>query len=377
MQPYSDTIRLADTPIHPTDPSMPSRLETSIENLFLAQVEKDKRLKNACLLVHSARQSVHVNMAAGPGESSPPQPDDPNYMASVGKLFTAVIAARLHEEGLLNFEDAITRYLDDELTRGLHVYKGTDYTDSIQIRHLLNQTSGLPDNFYPLFDKMLADPTFVITPREAVLWAKEHLRPQAPPGKRSYYTDTNYHLLGLIIEQVCQEPFHAVLRRLIFEPLGMKRSWMLHQSTPEVPTARAEAGFYFKQTRLNDLPGFAGVDYAGGGVTAPMEDLLVFMQALTSHKLVNEQTLGRMLDDKAPLYPGWHYGYAIWQVQPIALLIPAKYRSWGVLGATGAFLFYHPQLEAYIAGTFNHSAWQRKCVRFMYRIMNLLHKHAA
>lgn len=355
---------------------MSNQLEASIENLLRTQVKKDPRIKNAYLLVHSARHSVHLNLAAGPGENSAPRPDDPNYMASVGKLFTAAVIALLHDKGLLEFDEPITRHLDSELTRGLHVHKGTDYTDSLQIRHLLNQTSGLPDNFFPLFDKMLADPGYVITPREAVLWARDHLPTQAPPGKRSYYTDTNYHLLGLIIENVCQEPFHTVLKRLIFEPLGMKHSWVLQQSTPEIPATRTEAGFYFKDTRLNDLPGFSGIDYAGGGVTAPMEDLLLFMQALTTHTLVKEQTLKRMLDDKAPLYPGWHYGYATWQVQPIPLLIPEKYRSWGVLGATGAFLFYHPRLEAYIAGSFNHSGWQRKCVRFMYRVMNLLHKHA-
>ena len=145
-------------------------------------------------------------------------------MASVGKLFTSVVVGLLHEKGYLSFEDCIAEYLDSELMDGLHVYKGKDYSSEIQIRHLLNQSSGLPDNFYPLFDKLLADHHFDIRPREAFMWARDNLAPSAPPGRRSYYTDTNYHLLGLIVEKVFGEPFAAVLKRLVFDPTGMKHT---------------------------------------------------------------------------------------------------------------------------------------------------------
>lgn len=352
---------------------MNSKNEISqIETLFREQVRKDKKLKNAYLLVHSEGKGLHLNLAEGEGEHSSPDPRQPVYMASVGKLYTAVIVALLHEKGDLSFEDTIGNYLEPDLMERLHVYKKYDYSGEIQIRHLLNQTSGLPDNFYPLFDKLLADPGFEISPRDAVLWAKNHLKPKAAPGKKAYYTDTNYHLLGLIVEKVYGEPFHVVLKRLIFDPLNMRHSYMLQTSEPEEKTEYEEAGFYFNQTRLNNISGFAGVDYSGGGVVAPMEDSLKFMKALTGYRLISEETFGKMISDKAPLYPGWEYGYAIWQVRPIPVLLPAKYKSWGVLGATGAFMFYHPALDAYFIGSFNHQSWQRKCVRFLFKVMDRL-----
>lgn len=354
---------------------MPHSTEISpIEALFREQVRKDKRIVNAYLLVHANKLGVHLNLAEGSGENGQPNPQQPVYMASVGKLFTAVIVAILHEEGVLSFEDPVCDYLDAELMEGLHVYKKRDYSREIQIRHLLNQTSGLPDNFYPLFDKLLANPSLDISPREAVLWAKENLTPQAVPGRKSYYTDTNYHLLGLIVENVCGEPFHAVMERLIFGPANMTHSYMLHCSKPDRESVHTEAGFYLGQTRLNKMRGFAGIDFSGGGVVAPMDDLLRFMKALTSHRLISERTHARMINDKARLYPGWDYGYGIWQVRPVPILLPAKYRSWGVLGATGAFMFYHPDLDSYIIGSFNHQAWQRKCVRFMFKVMSELLK---
>jgi len=354
---------------------MPQSTEMSlIEALFRKQVQKDKKIKNAYLLVHSDKTNLHLNLAEGPGESEKPNPQQPVYMASVGKLFTSVLVAILKEKGELSFEDHITQYLDSELTDGIHVYKKKDYSGAIQIRHLLNQTSGLPDNFYPLFDKLIADHNFEMSPREAVLWAKKNLKPQAVPGKKANYTDTNYHLLGLIVEKICGEPFHAVMKRLIFDPLNMNHSYMLHFSKPENKPEYQEAGFYFNETRINEIKGFAGLDFSGGGVVAPMEDLLQFMKALTDYRLISEKTFEVMMNDKARLYPGWDYGYGIWQVRPVPVLLPAKYQSWGVLGATGAFMFYHPELEAYIIGSFNHQTWQRRCVRFMFKIMDKLRK---
>lgn len=343
-----------------------------IEVLFRKQVRNDPKAKNAYLLVHSDKTGLHINLSEGAGDNGKPSPQQPNYMASVGKLFTSVIVSILHEKGELSFKDRISYYLDSGLMDGLHVYKGKDYSSEIQIRHLLNQTSGLPDNFYPLFDKLLADPDFEISPRKAVEWAKQNLTPQALPGKKSYYADTNYHLLGLIAETVYGEPFHAILKKLIFDPIGMNQAYMLHYSEPEKASPYPEAGFYSDQTRLNDIKGFAGIDYAGGGVVAPLEDLLLFMKALVGHQLVSKETLTIMKNDKARLIAGFDYGYGIWQVRTIPLLIPAKYKSWGVLGATGAYMFYHPELDAYVIGNFNHTAWQRKCVRFMFRVMDRL-----
>ena len=356
---------------------MAKSITESIEGTFRKKAAGDPRVRNAYLLVHSEKLGVDLNLAEGHTGEIAADPGQPNYMASVGKLFTATIIALLHEQGALSFDDRISAHLDAELMDGLHVYKGRNYSGDIQIRHLLNQSSGLPDNFFPLFDKLLEDPEFTMSPREAVEWAKGNLTPSAPPGKKAYYTDTNYHLLGLIVEQVTGKAFHEVLREMIFAPLEMRHASMLHASEPLEDPGRPVGEFYFKNTRLNGMKGLAGIDYTGGGVGAPMAELLAFMKALVNGELVSAATLKRMKDDKARLFPEFDYGYAIWQVRPIPLLLPAKYRSWGVLGSTGAYMFYHPELEAYLIGTFNHGTYQKKAVRFMFKIMNALWKESS
>jgi D-alanyl-D-alanine carboxypeptidase len=350
-------------------------IEETIESLFRKTVKSDPKVKNAFLLVHSDKADVHISLAEGNTGGMQPAPQQPNYMASVGKLFTSTIIGLLHEEGKLSFEDKISRYLDHELLDGLHVYKGKDYSSEIQIRHLLNQSSGLPDNFYPLFDKLLKNHDFSMPPREAVEWTKENAAPSAPPGKKAFYTDTNYHLLGLIVENVRETPFHQALHEMIFNPLGMKHASMLHKSIPLEDPGLPIADFYADNVRLNDLKGFAGIDFAGGGVVAPPEDLLKFIKALVSGELVSEETFKTMKNDKLRLYTNFDYGYGIWHIRSIPLLIPDKYISWGVLGATGAFMFFHPKLETYLIGNFNHTSWQRKCVRFMFKVYNALWKN--
>jgi D-alanyl-D-alanine carboxypeptidase len=350
------------------------RVAASIEAMFRNQVSKDKTVKNAYLLVHSDQMDIHVNLAEGTTGSLPADPHQPNYMASVGKLLTSTIVSILYEQGILSFDDPIAEHLDQELLKGLHVYKGTDHTNEIRIKHLLNQTSGLPDDFEPLLDELLVDPDFRITPREAIEWVKKHAESHFPPGTGFHYTDTNYHLLGLIIEKRTGLPFHEALKEYIYKPLEMKHASMLHYSEPMEPCSFPIADFYARGTRLNEIEAFGNLDYAGGGVVAPTEDLLTFMKALVSHQLISEGTLQTMMADRNKFTMGIQYGYGTWHLTPIPLLMPKRYASWGVGGATGAFMFYHPEMDAYFIGTFNDLSYKRKFVQFMGRTMNQLWK---
>ena len=350
------------------------RTAAAIEAMFRNQVNKDKNIKNAYLLVHSEPQDIHINLAEGTTGSSPADPRQPLYMASVGKLFTSTLVSILYEQGMLAFDDRVTEHLDQELLKGLHVHQGTDHTHEIRIKHLLNQTSGLADDFEPLLEELLADPDFHITPREAVAWVKKNSESHFPPGAGFHYTDTNYHLLGLIIEKRTGLPFHQALKEYIYEPLKMKQSAVLHHSEPTEPCSHPIADFYIRGTRLNEVEAYGSLDYAGGGVVAPAEDLLKFLKALVSHQLVSEGTLQTMMADKNKFSLGIQYGYGIWHLTPVPLVMPKRFASWGAAGATGAFMFYHPELDAYFIGSFNDFAYKRKFLRFMGRTMNQLWK---
>ena len=343
-------------------------VQEKIESVFRQQVLNDKKVKNAYLLVHSEKLGIDINIAEGKTEEIQANPKQANHLASVGKLFTATVIGMLQDKGLLNFDDKIAQYLDPELLNGLHVYKGKDYSGDISIKHLLKQTSGLNDVFFPLFKKMINDPNLEMTVREALEWGKTNLKPVAKPGQKHFYTDTNYYLLGLIIENITKKPFHEAVHEMILEPLKMDNAYINGYSEPKNKPQYPPAHIYLFNTNFIENKRIAKIDYAGGGVVAPLNEFLIFMKALVDGQLVKEATLNKMIYDDIKMgFPaiGFDYGYSIWKPKAIPLLLPEKYFCWGCVGITGAFMFYHPPTESYVIGTFNDKSYTSKALRFM------------
>ncbi|MFW5761029.1 MAG: serine hydrolase domain-containing protein [Cyclobacteriaceae bacterium] len=345
-----------------------SAVQEKIEYIFRQQVQNDEKVKNAYLLVHSVKLGIDLNIAEGKTGEIQANPRQANHLASVGKLFTSTLLCMLHDKGLLSFEDKIEKYLDAELMRGLHVYKGKDYSGDITIKHLLQQTSGLNDVFFPLLKKMMNDPNLEMTVRQALDWGKANLKPVGKPGQRHFYNDTNYYLLGLIIESICKKPFHEAVHEMILEPLKMDNAYINGYSEPKNRPQYPPAHIYLFNNNFIEDKRIAKIDYAGGGVVAPLSEFLVFMKALVNGRLVKEATLNQMIYDDVKMgFPaiGFDYGYAVWKPKAIPLLMPKKYFCWGCVGVTGAFMFFHPQTEAYIIGSFNDKSYTSKALRFM------------
>jgi D-alanyl-D-alanine carboxypeptidase len=349
-----------------------------IEESFRRQVQKDQKIRNAYLLVNSEKLDIDINIAEGKTGDIEASPEQPNHLASVGKLFTATIIGLLHDKGKLSFDDKIAKYLDDELMDNLHLFGGKEYSNDITITHLLNQTSGLADVFFPLWEQMVNDPDMRITTREAIIWGKEHLTPKSKPGEKHLYTDTNYYLLGLIIEQITGKPFQEVLHEKIFDPLGMKHAYTNDFSEPREPSKYPTAAAIIDEVDFTTVEGVAPLDHAGSSVIAPLEEFLIFMKALVNNNILKDETLKRMIEDDTPMgFPalGMRYGYSIWKIVTVPLVMPSKYNCWGCVGVTGAFMFYHPDTESYIIGTFNDSSYKTKALRFMLsKVLNTLVK---
>jgi D-alanyl-D-alanine carboxypeptidase len=251
---------------------------------------------------------------------------------------------------------------------GLHVYHGREYSHDITIRHLLQQTSGLSDVFYPLLEQVADDDTFRPTPRDAIIWGKTHRAPVATPGTRHVYTDTNYLLLGLIITAITRQPFHQVVHELLFAPLGMDGAYVYGYSAPQHPSPYPLADLFLGGRNLKYLDGIPGIDYAGGSICAPLAEFLHFFQQLVAGKLVRPETLETMINDARPMglsALGFRYGYSIWSTMSIPLVLPKRYYCYGCVGVTGAVMFHHPATRSYIIGTFNHDSYKAAALRFL------------
>jgi D-alanyl-D-alanine carboxypeptidase len=113
-----------------------------LDGLLKTLLKKD-RIFSAVLCVESG--DGRFSWTGATGEM---QADSRYFIASVTKLYVTAVMMRLTEEKRLTLEDKITEYLPEEHTRGLHILNGVDYTTQIKLRHLISNTSGLPDYFF-------------------------------------------------------------------------------------------------------------------------------------------------------------------------------------------------------------------------------------
>lgn len=153
----------------------------------------------------------------------------------------------------------------------------------------------------------------------------------AEPGRKHHYTDTTYYLLGLIVERITGKPFHEVMHEFVFDPLGMGHAAMHGYSSQRESSERAPAELYLGDIDFSAIPGAPAIDYARGSVIAPLSDFLLFMQALTSCRIIRGETLQQMINDHVYTgFPtvGFDYGYSIWKPRTIPVILPAEMHCW-------------------------------------------------
>jgi D-alanyl-D-alanine carboxypeptidase len=353
-----------------------TKVQMDIEEIFKKAVEKDPKIQNAYLRVHSEKYGIDINLSTGK-ESF--HADQPYYIASVSKLFTAILIGQLVEQGLCSYEDKVSQYVDPDILKNLHIYKEKDYTNEIKIKHLLNNTSGLNDfvEDKPVKGKsmpelLVDEPDRTWTPAEVIKWAKENMKNHFPPGEGFHYSDTGYHLLGFIIEKLTGLPFHEVLRNNIFEPVGMKHSHF-SRTEPLEPSPYEVAKLYIRDTNITNHQSLS-ILFAGGGVVSTTSDLLKFTKALVNYQILKEESIEKMKSDCGKFFLGIDYGYGLMNIKTVPVLMPAKYNCWGNAGSTGSFMFYHPAADAYLIGTLNHFGYGQKGIRLMLKMADKLLK---
>ncbi|MCG8485364.1 MAG: beta-lactamase family protein [Clostridia bacterium] len=358
-------------------------VEKLLEKHFRSVVQKDPKIQNAFMLIHSEKYGIHLNMAQGITGSIPADPQQPYYIASIGKLFISVLTGILFEKKKIAYDDFITQYLEHDLLDSLHIYKGIDYTERIKIKHLLNHTSGLSDYFEDqpkqgksMLEMIVEQPSRSWSPQDIIHWSKKHLKSHFPPGRGFHYSDTGYHILGLILEKITGMPLHEVLEYYIFNPLDMHYSYMVTHLGSLKQNSYPAADVYIMNTHAKDL-NILKSDYAGGGIVAPAEDLLKFMNALKKHEIIGKDTFEKMKDWAGFFnlsFVGINYGYGLMSFKTIPFILPSRYNAWGNIGSIGSFMFYHPLTDTFLIGNLNHFRYHRKGIQLMFKAIDIILK---
>lgn len=212
---------------------------------------------------------------------APLTPDARVRLASITKPFVATVAMQLVQEGWLLLDHSVEHWLPGLVPGG----------EQITVAQLLRHTSGLPDY---LSDGIVArarrEPERVWAPEELVAEGLSKPRRFAPgaPGRWAY-SNTNYILLGMIIERVTGNSLEFELRQRIFEPLGLRGAALAPPTADPGDLARGYVGGR-DYTALN-----MSVAWAAGGMTASVSDVGAFAEALFGGRLLRPETQAAML----------------------------------------------------------------------------------
>jgi CubicO group peptidase (beta-lactamase class C family) len=209
----------------------------------------------------------------------PIQPDMVFELGSITKQFTAAAILMLQEGGKLSVQDEITKYLPDYPTHG----------QKITIDHLLTHVSGIPS--YTGLPEWRPRVREDLTPQQLIDLFKD--KPlEFNPGEKWAYNNSAYVLLGAVIEKVSGKSYEDFVEQEIFVPAGMKRSYYGHQN--EVVAGRVtgydkeEAGYKVAEYLSLTQP------YAAGSLMSTVDDLVLWVEALSSGKLLKKESLERM-----------------------------------------------------------------------------------
>jgi D-alanyl-D-alanine carboxypeptidase len=368
-----------------TGPALTS-VDPELEDIIENAVASNDDVKNCVLLVKTGDGSFTWAGAAGVASQDgqvPMTPDTPIYLASITKLYTATAIMCLYERGALGLDDPMADHLPDDLIRGIHVYQGHDYSTEITIAQLLSHTSGIPDYYSEeasdgrtLFETFLEDPDRTWTVDETIARARDEMTPHFEPGTAASYSDTNYQLLGKIIESVTGKPLQAVFDEFFFEPLGLRHTWLVGCSGPQLEPSGAAADVFSKDADVTRIRS-NGSYWADGGIVSTVEDAVAFLQALNRGEIVSRDTLELMHHWRKLQNLPFSYGYGTMRLEipPLINWITKVPPVWGHVGSTGSFLYYSEDLDLYLAGTIDQTENRVAPILMMIDVMRAVAHH--
>ncbi|MFN3840572.1 MAG: serine hydrolase [Cyclobacteriaceae bacterium] len=198
-------------------------------------------------------------------------------LASVSKQFYTLMIMVLKEQGKLQYDDAVQKYLSS-----------FPYPN-ITIRHLMNQVSGLPE-YFDLADRDMSLLDTLTNTMAVDLLARKKPALLFEPGEKWQYCNTNYILLASVIERASGQLPDRFLQQVIVKPLRLSNTYIYTLKMKSYPKSRV-FGFRYEGGKpvLNDLIRFDGV-MGDGNVYSSVEDLYKWDQALYTGKLVKPST---------------------------------------------------------------------------------------
>ena len=338
-------------------PNPARRLQSIVDDL----VAGDPAIRNCVLALARGDGSFAWSSAAGVSRGEPMSAQTPIYAASVTKLYTATLVMLLHERGALSLEDPMAKFLPADLVRGINRYGGTEHSGEVTLAQLLSHRSGIADYYTErggdrnsVAELLRRQPARRWSIEQLLARVRDDLQPRAAPGARTYYSDTNYLLLGKVIEAVTGRPLHEAYEQSLFKPLGLHHTWLVGH--PRGAAGEAPVAQVFRGDADITLSRSNPAYWADGGIVSTAPEMLAFLKALNTGVIVKRESLALMHQWHNMDFPlQYGYGTMRFDATRLARKTLGVRPLWGHSGSTGSFLYYCEELDVYLAGTIDQT----------------------
>lgn len=274
-------------------------------------------------------------------------------LASVSKVFTAAAVLALAEKGRLGLDDPVSRHIPDFPWK-----KGVP-----AVRDLLGHTSGLhdyldrPDNMRWVRGEY--------TVQELIDSFKDR-DPDFAPGERQAYSNSNYILLGAILEKATGQPLATAVQDLVLGPLGMKRTFYDEELTLLPGRAAAYEPYRVKGdildwTRFRNARYYTmSCLYASGGFLSTVDDLYAFYRGLVDGKLLGRDMFSRSLEPvKLAAGPAAQGAVGGWLIDRVGGQI--AFSKAGALPGVCTWMLFAPDQDLCVVLLSNRSPGEPRC----------------
>ena len=304
-----------------------------------------KKLKSKGMSIAIENEDRSFQWAKSYGEL---EGDKQYFIASVTKLFATTVLLNLITEGKLSFDDRICDYLPQEYIDGFHTYRGADYSKQLTVRHLMTQTSGLPDYFTEsnvgeLYGNELLKQDQILT-LDDIVRRTINMEAKFLPGskKRAYYSDANWDIFLPIVERVSNQSIEQCYKKYIIEPLQLENTYLYIEGMEfNVPGIWIDDGIY-------TLPKLASAWPMSGSIISNNRDMIIFLKAFWGGKLFPYEKLKENNTYHYTQYFPLEYGLGNMRFR-----YPGMPSLYGHSGATGVVCYYSPKFKIYISACIN------------------------
>ena len=343
-QPETEEPATQEAP-QPFPPEVLATIQAEMDDLTVGELPPGMVVWIDAPPYHFAGASGLANLT----DETPMSPEGAFRIGSITKMFTAAVIMQLVEDGVLTLDDPLALWLPE-------VAEQLPYGDEITVRHLLTHTSGLfnvveHEMYYAdLFTAMVVDEaTGNVTldcverdPNDTLARYVYGKEAQFEPGTQWRYSNTNYTLLGMIIETAMEMPLADTYRTNIYEPLGMTSTFLDCYEAPLSDIVHGYTGAGAEMADVTEL--HESVGWSAGGLVSTAPDLVAFARGLFGGALFeNPETLAAMTTPA----PDSTYGLGI-------MLQEETMGHSGYIAGFRSVLNYAPELDTVVVMFYNH-----------------------